>query len=208
MSKKFLIAVVLAAVIGSGAFAQLMIGVSGALYMDTTDETLSQTVAQFKTNAWYGAFVEIAGKHLGLGFKFNTSAPYTDPVTTNTSQSYDLALYFSYHLFGARAFLDPMLDIGGGALVQKNDNSSNLNTGTFYWYPGIGLGVNLGPIGVFTKFAFDIPIRQQLTQKDENNNSYAIPYYLTDVQGPTGVVYGDNGYFPNYTLTVGVKLIL
>jgi hypothetical protein len=203
MTKKILVAAVLAAAVGSGAFAQLMLGVSGALYMDTTNGvTASQIADQFKSgeNIWYGGFVEIAGKHIGLGLSFNTSAAYTD-ILDVTWHNYDAAFYLAYHLFGARAFLDPLAELGVGALAQINDTSSNIATGTGYWYGALGLGINLGPIGIFGKFAYDFKLAQHLTQTDEAGNKYDVPYYQAyDLSG--------DGYLPNFRFTLGAKLIL
>jgi hypothetical protein len=202
MNKKLALSVVLAALLGSGAFAQLMIGVSGALYMDTTEGlSATQILDQFKAgeNIWYGGFLEIAGKHLGLGASFNTTS-YTDALEV-VNTDYDAALYLSYHLFGARALIDPLGEFGVGALAQTNDTSSNLLTGSAYWYGAFGLGINLGPIGIFAKFAYDFQIKQHLTQNDENGNSMDIPYYrANDLIEP--------GYMPNFRFTAGVKLIL
>jgi hypothetical protein len=204
MNKKLALAVVLAALVGSGAFAQLMFGVSGALYMDTTEGVnANQILDQFKSgeNIWYGGFLEIAGKHIGLGFSFNSSAAIVDPITKFTNQNYDAALYLAYHLFGARALIDPIGEFGVGALAQMNDQSSNLYAGTAYWYGALGLGVNLGPIGIFAKFAYDFKIGQHLTQTDEAGNKIDIPYYQAN-----DLV--EAGYMPNFRLTAGVKLIL
>jgi hypothetical protein len=234
--KKILVALLFAAVIGTGAFAQLMIGVSGALHMDES-LTAKQIADRFDKGdgIFYGPSIEIAGKHLGFGFAANISyyerdATFivVDPtdifyfgqaeyVPGAKFADYDLTLYLSYHLFGARAFLDPFGEFGGGLLATgfENDSDSqryNPYSGSFfaasyYWYAVLGLGVNLGPIGIFGKFAFDYPLKKafQDTFKSELDSTgtkqdlYAYGY--------DEILYPD-GYLPKFRFTAGVKLIL
>jgi hypothetical protein len=224
--KKILVALLFAAVIASGSFAQLMVGISGALHMDEK-LTASEINARFKSGdgIFYGPFIEIAGKNFGVGFTANVSnydrvVTYTDTWTsTSYSQTfkltdYDLTLYLSYHIFGARAFLDPFGEFGGGILAtgfaNSNDNATyNPYDGSFfmanyYWYGALGLGLNLGPIGVFGKFSFNYPFK---------NADYKAKWRGTDVEttlypyGYDSVLF-PNGYLPKYRFTAGVKLIL
>jgi hypothetical protein len=205
MNKKITIALILAVALGSGAFAQLMIGGSGAMYFDTTVGLTAEQIANSfgaDENTWYGGFLEIAGKNIGVGFSFNSSPSYTDSLGFVWS-NYDAAFYIAYHLFGAKAFLDPLGEFGIGALAQTNDQSSNIVTGTGYWYGAAGLGINLGPLGVFAKFAYDFKLPNHLKVDDELGNKVEVPYYRVG-DGDMNAA----GYMPNFRFNAGIKLIL
>jgi len=237
--KKIIFALLLVALIGGGgAFAQLMFGVSGDLHMDT-QLSASDIKARFDSGEgiFYGGFLEIAGKHLGLGVSVNVSS-YTGNIDNSTFtyegtvyhlpitgdqqlMDYDLTAYLSYHLFGARKFLDPFGEFGGGILATGFQNQSDTNqlfwdspflAASYYWYAALGLGLNLGPIGVFGKFSFNYPIKR----------GYDTTFKTTDASGnPTGLAgsttlgpYGydavlfPDGYLPKFRFTAGIKLIL
>ena len=228
--KKLLVALLLVAVIASGAFAQLMIGVSGALHMDQFSATEIKNSFQTGDGVFYGGQIEIAGKHLGLGFTANVSsytvATYVQAYDSNGApvglpvyqpamkfMDYDMTLYLSYHLFGARAFLDPFGEFGGGILATGFADAADSTlyrpydgsffTASYYWYGALGLGINLGPIGIFGKFAVNYPIKSsfQANWKGTNVKTDLYPY------GYDWFLY-PNGYLPKFRFTAGVKLIL
>jgi hypothetical protein len=231
--KKLGIALLFAVLLSSGAFAQLMIGVSGALRMDTQLST-SEIKDRFDKGEgiFYGASIEIAGKHLGLGVAANMSyydqyeniptigyysgQSYSVNSGLMSMVDYDITLYLSYHLFGARKIIDPFGEFGGGLLATGFANSSDNDAynpydsaffmAKYYWYAGFGLGLNLGIIGVFAKLAYNYP----LAKKYETNFQKSIagggsaelyPYGYDSVLFP-------DGYVPKYRLTLGAKLIL
>lgn len=226
--KKILIALLFAALVTGGAFAQLMIGLSGALHMD---ERLSPSqIGQRFQNGdgiFYGPTIELAGRHFGIGVAGNLSY-YTQDVSFTATDSYgvdhhwsqamkftdyDLTLYLSYHVFGARKFLDPFGEFGGGILATGFTDSADKDAyspysgsflfASYYWYAALGLGVNLGPIGLYGKFAFDYPFRgaYQDTWAGTGVKTDLYPY------GYDAVLFPD-GYLPKYRFTAGIKLIL
>ena len=215
MTKKLFALFVLVALVSGGAFAQLTFGVTGALQMDS-QMSASQISNSFKTgeNIYYGGFVEIIGKNLGLGVSANVY-PATSVGAAIDLINYDANIYFSFHLFGGRAFLDPFAEIGGGVFALDYKNSSDRPTdpttqqpwGTSpiaaspYWYGALGLGINLGPIGIFGKFAYNMVIPRHLS-----DNGTDIPYFGTwEFIGGSWVI---TQYVPAYRFTAGVKLIL
>ena len=233
--KKFGIALLFAVLLSSGAFAQLMIGVSGALHMDSQ---LSGSEIKDRFNKgdgiFYGGSIEIAGKHLGLGVTLNVSnydlyfdgipslgyyngQSYTVASGLLSMRDYDITVYLSYHLFGARKFLDPFGEFGGGLLATGFDKSSDNDAynpydsaffmAKYYWYAGLGLGLNLGIIGVSAKVSYNYPLstKYKTNLKSELGGAEAdlTPY---GYDGENGLF--PDGYVPKYRLTLGAKLIL
>jgi len=67
----------------------------------------------------------------------------------------------SYHLLGSTFFFDPFGELGIGYIFKDYTDSSIADidgdipvSAMSYWYAGIGAGVNLGSIGLFTKFHY------------------------------------------------------
>jgi hypothetical protein len=225
LMKKLLIALLLAALVSTGAFAQLMIGLSGALHMDNqlTSQEIKDRFEQ-GDGIFYGPFIEIAGRHLGIGVTGNVSnyerlVEFTDGYThasywqTMKLTDYDLTLYLSYHLFGGHALLDPFGEFGGGILATGFKDSADRDAynpydgdffmASYYWYAALGLGVNLGPIGVFGKFSFNYPTSSAFkdTWKGTDIETDLYPYGYDQTLFP-------DGYLPKYRFTAGIKLIL
>jgi hypothetical protein len=166
--KKIAILMVLGVFIVTGAFAELAIGVNGALYMtdaELGDAGYEGVAEQFQAGdgVFYGGFVEILGNKIGLGAAFNAS--FYESTWGNEMMDLDLNLYLSYHLFKATSFIDPFGEIGLGSISKDSANEEedydpeNPLAQTVYWYAGAGLGVNLGFVGVFAKviWHFTIP---------------------------------------------------
>jgi hypothetical protein len=227
LMKKLLIALLLAALVSTGAFAQLMIGLSGALHMD--NQLTSQEIKdRFEKGdgIFYGPTIEIAGRHFGVGVTGNMSSYERDVAFVNLNTTlvdtftakltdYDLTLYLSYHLFGGHALLDPFGEFGGGILATGFKDSTVRDTynpyegdfflASYYWYAALGLGVNLGPIGVFGKFSFNYPTNSAFKDKFKGTDTETELYPY----GYDGIIFtGDNGYLPKYRFTAGIKLIL
>jgi hypothetical protein len=207
MTKKLFILFALIAVVSGGAFAQLAFGVSGALHSDQ-QMSASGISNAFRTgdDIYYGGFVEILGRHFGLGFSFNYS-PFSS-VSGVDLVNYDADLYLSYHLFRATSFIDPFFEFGLGVLAldyARNSTPSGYNgtspiAASPYWYGALGLGINLGRhLGIFGKLAYNMLIQRHLTQ-----NGNEIPYYGTY----TSENVDPTEYVPVYRFTLGLKLIL
>ena len=207
MNKKIILILMLTIALGSGAFAQLMLGVSATMYFDTTEGFGATQIANAlgaDGNTCYGPFFEIAVKNIGLGFSFNWSSQYKNPITLVVWSNYDAAFYLAYHVLGAKAFLDPLAEVGIGALAQTKDQSSTIVNGTGYWYGAAGLGVNLGPVGVFAKFAYDFRLPNHLKVDDGYGNKVEVPYYKVDNSGEMNAP----GFMPDFRFNAGAKLIL
>jgi len=160
--KKVIIAVLLAAFIGTGAFAQIMIGFSGALYNQDDNKPLGEVFADFKNGngIYYGGFGEIVfDNNLGVGLSYNASRFYDDFVE-KTFKYDDLNLYISYHLFGGKALLDPFAELGFGvtgydyAKPEEDSDENNPLAASAYGSGGLGLGINFGSVGTFLKVTY------------------------------------------------------
>jgi hypothetical protein len=198
MKKKLVVVLALAALVAVGASAQLVIGVSGALPLWSQPQNAQQISTAFQTGngIYYGGFVEIIMHKVGIGASLNTTT-YDDNLSySGKDRVLDEDLYLSLHLFGGRAFLDPFGELGVGAMGTIFDGDSwaysDWIDGSYYWYAALGLGINLGPIGINAKFAW-------------NNNIGA----MSSV--PSGEPFGTNlqtGGLPLFRFTLAAKLIL
>uniref|UniRef100_A0A7C3EAQ0 Outer membrane protein beta-barrel domain-containing protein n=1 Tax=Gracilinema caldarium TaxID=215591 RepID=A0A7C3EAQ0_9SPIR len=174
--KKLIAILALGALVATGAFAELSLGISGVQYYQEDENgnlpSLQQAWKDFQdgTGVYYGGFGEILGKHWGLGLAFNYDPEAGSSYVYNNVyakfMSYDVNLYLSYHLFGGAAFLDPFVEAGFGMTAFDYLNKDELNSDSIlapyvddddplfasaYTTVGIGLGLNLKPIGVFFK---------------------------------------------------------
>jgi len=220
--KKLAIALLLSSLIAGGAFAQVMLGVTGNLHMDT-QMSAKEIADQFHdgSNIFYGPFVEIAFGRLGIGVEGDFT--FWNDFYLGDMETYDVAGYLSYHLFKARAFFDPFAQLGFGYIANDYTSSNpNKNSGyasynplnaSLYWFGALGLGLNLGPIGIFGKMSYNNRIQQQLNMKDSSGNDVTdpttgevlkVPYY-GPFDSSTGL-FGD--YVPAMRFTLGAKLIL
>jgi hypothetical protein len=197
MNKKLTAVLVLAAMLVAGASAQLMIGVSGALPLDSKDTSYSQISDQFESGEgiFYGGFVELAMHQVGFGFSANTMT-MRDYWFDANMDIVDADLYVSFHLFGARALLDPFAELGYGVIGSEWENGTDWVDASYYWYGALGLGVNLGPVGVFAKFAYNHAVSTPV-ELDDGSNAPSFGYYL----------FGQP-YLPRYRVTIAAKLIL
>lgn len=180
--KKLLAVLALSAVVASGAFAQLTVGFTGVQYFDSDSTGIQQAFENLKDGqgVYYGGFVEIIGRNMGLGVSFNfvPQSTYDYMSSAFDMMDYDVNVYLSYHLFGGRAFLDPFVNLGIGmraydymdkdAAISAIDPYNTYNPyisedsplyGSLYWDAAVGLGVNLGPLGVFVKAAYNMNIK-------------------------------------------------
>lgn len=179
--KKLLAILAMGALVATGAFAELSLGISGAQYYQEDANgnlpSLQQAWKDFQdgTGVYYGGFAEILGRHWGLGFAFNYTPTggiydyyYSSSLSVDDYQtmSYDVNIYLSYHLFGGAAFIDPFVEAGFGVTAFDYLNKDKLNAdsavapyiddddplfASSYATVGLGLGMNLKPFGVFFK---------------------------------------------------------
>lgn len=181
MNKKFLAVLALAAVVGSGAFAQLAIGASGALYDDSFDSAGS-IVDRFQSgkDIFWGPFIELGLDKFALGFSANFSK-YAEDFgwgTTYDMLNMDYTFYVQGHPLGYKFIIDPFVEAGGGYMAKDYAKSEDdpdpdnplLKTG--YFQLGGGLGVNLGALGIFAKFDYLFPSGQDATATVKYYDAY------------------------------------
>ncbi len=222
MTKKALLILAILAFVATGAFGQIVIGVTGNQYAFEDEAgnlpSLSSVWDDFREGrgTYWGLFGEVIFHKLGLGFAFNyQDVPefgydFDSSGTVDADElypemwSYDANVYLSYHILGGRAFLDPFLQAGLGINAYDFKNSDDKETwnsmgpedplfASPYWDFGAGLGINLGGLGIFIKGAYIVPMDSVLTGTDWNGVEYDImPWYLN----------GDFKY------TFGAKIIL
>lgn len=202
MKRKLIAVLALAALVVAGASAQLMIGVSGALPLDTKPEKLDTIIDQFQggKGVFIGGFAELGLGSVGFGVSGNTMKAYNSSMERYIS-IWDMDVYASFHIFGARALLDPFAELGGGRISSEWSDPETYETSDFidasyYWYVALGLGVNLGPVGIFAKFAYNNPVDTPV-ELDSGDPAPAFGTYLYN-----GV------YLPPYRVTIAAKLIL
>ena len=209
MNKKLAAVLIIVALVLGGASAQLMLGVSGALPMDA-QMSAEELKAAFTDGSaiMYGGFVELGLGKLGIGVSMNTNS-YDDTSFYGLVDTIDGDAYISLHLFGAKAFLDPFGELGGGIIGTMYDpDNANYSSATpfldasYYWYAAVGAGVNLGPVGIFGKLAYNYALDYQVEYKDENGDTQTLLPFGTAMFG-----YG-TAYLPAFRFTLGAKLIL
>jgi hypothetical protein len=192
--KRIVAALALGALVASGAFAELTFGVSGVQYFADDSIGLKEAFDGLKdgTNVYYGGFIEIIGRHMGLGGSFNYyDMPEDFGFSVLKMWSYDANLYLSYHFFGGRAFIDPFVQMGIGMMAfnYKDPQGAKDFVETFtgpvshydssyidkddpmyaslYWDAGAGLGVNLGIVGVYVKGMYNFNLKGTVQGKDD-----------------------------------------
>ena len=197
MKKKLTAVLILAAMLVAGASAQLMIGVSGALPLDSKDTSYSQIADQFQSGQgiFYGGFVELGLGRLGLGFSANTMTFYDASLDVNWD-TIDADLYVAFHILGTRSLLDPFAELGYGVIGSQKETDTDWVDASYYWYGALGLGVNLGPVGISAKFAYNNAVSTPVELDDGNNAK------------PFGTSLFGEAYLPPYRVTIAAKLIL
>lgn len=171
MSKKIIVAIALVALVGAGAFAQIALGMTGAVYSDTS-MSAGDVIDRFQDGEgiFYGPFIELGLGKLALGlsgnFSFYTEDWNTDPAAEPwyiKLVDYDVALYIQGHLLGYKSVFDPFLEAGIGVMARDFANEEddpdpdNPLVASKYTQAGFGLGLNFGALGIFTKVIYMFP---------------------------------------------------
>ncbi len=186
MKKRLIILVLLITFVASGAFGlNLTLGLNGALYMDDGEyQSWDERFDAFKEGEgiYYGLLLELLGENVGLGFNYYASI--YDSYFGVEMIDMDVNLHLSYHLLGSTFFLDPFGEIGVG-YIAKDYNDEELRTdipitAMNYWHTGLGLGVNLGGLGVFGKFIYHFEmgaptVEETVYNKDGTPVTYEYP---------------------------------
>lgn len=212
MNKKIIAVLALAALVTTGAFAQLALGISGNIYTDTKMSG-GEVINRFQdgNGIFYGPFVEIGLGKLALGGAANFSF-YEEDWSIGQDGSwmmkmvdYDVNVYVQGHLLGYKAIFDPFAEAGLGVMGKNFQEEQYQNTDplsmTTYFQAGLGLGLNLGGLGLFFKTNYLFPGDPVQTEAELYN--------------PDGT---PSGSYATYTLpmydlkrmkiTLGAKLIL
>ena len=123
-----------------------------------------------------------------------------------------MTAYVAYHFFSAKFFLDPFVEVGGGYTASDYADSAQSPTSgafpisaTMFWYGAAGMGVNLGPIGVFAKLGFNGSLDSQL---DGPLDDYGNPTFIPLYKDPLDMSSATETPLPPYRFTIGAKLIL
>ncbi len=205
MKKKLAAVLAIAVLVLAGASAQLMLGVSGALPMDSS-MSATEIKDAFTSGDFimYGGFLELGMGNIGFGASVNTYS-YYDSFFGQEMMVIDGDAFVSYHLFKAKAFLDPFAELGFGILGSQYASNTTVTaqdflSASYYWYAAAGVGINLGPIGIFGKFAYNYALAQKVSYDDEYGNPQ---YYAAFDPYNTG-----SAYIPAFRITLGAKLIL
>lgn len=178
MIKKAILVLAIFAFVATGAFGQIVLGISGVQYYEKDPvtgklPTLSEAWGDFKdgTGVYGGLFAELILGNTGLGLSFNqqTFEDAAYPDGSLDMWNYDVNLSVTNHIFGGRAFIDPFLQAGVGlfAYDYKNKEEAKLLhypdlviddplAGSAYFDFGLGLGVNFGSLGIFFKGMWNV----------------------------------------------------
>jgi hypothetical protein len=166
--KKILVVLALCVLGAAGAFAELALGLNGALYMDDAELEAANgpSVAeafQSGEGIYYGLMAEFMGKHMGLGLQFMGSTYMS--AWNDQLLDLDLNIYLSAHILGSRFIVDPTIDVGLGYISKDYADKDNLSddpdnpiAATTYGYLGAGVGVNIWRLGIYSKFMWHFPM--------------------------------------------------
>jgi hypothetical protein len=189
MNRKLIALIAMVALAGTGAFAQFALGVTGAVYDNANDLSVNGFSGAWQDlkhgDGYLGFFVEVGMDNLAVGASANFST-YEEDWGFGTS--YDMInvdgnLYLQGHLFKYDAFLDPFLELGIGRMSKDYRNAADDPDenapllASYYWDIGLGLGVNLGSIGIFLKGLYNIKIGDPVTGEYWDGAAY-VPYDL------------------------------
>ena len=172
MMKRTLLVLAIVALLTTGAFGQIVLGITGMQYYEKDASgnlpTLSQAWSDFRdgTGVYWGGFGEIILHKLGLGLSFNQQT-FPDLVDPRLDMwNYDVNFFLSYHILGGRSLIDPFLQAGVGEMAYDYKDKTAAREvytltddplfGSIYTDFGLGLGINLGGIGIFAKGMWNV----------------------------------------------------
>lgn len=213
-AKRVILLVLLFTLAAGGVCAvDFSLGFSGALYM--SDEQFESSsgrsiLDRFENGEgiFYGVNGEILFDQWALGLYTYFSFYEFEYTFNNGSESgrfemmdVDVNLSLSYHFFQARAMLDPFAEFGAGVIssnvnavyengTQKYGSDSGedpfMILGTEYLFAGLGLGLNLGDLGLFTKIQYHTPVgtpEGEIDNSDGTVTSYEVDEFpLNDLK--------------------------
>ena len=168
MMKKILVVSVLCLLGAAGAFADLALGMNGALYMDdaeleaATGRSIGEAFRDGE-GIYYGLMAEFMGKHMGLGLQFMGSW-YDSRLDQRCDAGPGCQRVPVCHVLGSRFIIDPTLDAGLGYICKDwadrdlDDDPDNPIAATAYGYLGAGVGVNIWRLGIYSKFIWHFPM--------------------------------------------------
>ncbi len=177
MMKRTLLVLAIVALLTTGAFGQIVLGITGVQYYEKDASgnlpTLSQAWSDFKdgTGVYWGGYGELILHKLGLGLSFNqqtySNSDILSPDYGLDMWNYDVNFFLSYHILGGRSFIDPFLQAGVGEIAYDYKDKAAARLvypdltddplfGSIYTDFGFGLGINLGGIGIFAKGMWNV----------------------------------------------------
>ncbi len=190
--KRTLLVLAIVALLTTGAFGQIVLGITGVQYYEKDASgnlpTLSQAWDDFKdgTGVYWGGYGELILHKLGLGLSFNQQT-FSDPIPALDMWNYDVNFFLSYHILGGRSFIDPFLQAGIGEMAydykDKAAAAAELSTSftedplfaSIYYDFGFGLGINLGGIGIFAKGMWNVQSNEPITAQDNYTTLFPWP---------------------------------
>src|SRR6056297_2096491 len=212
--KRTVILLLLLTVVVSGVCAvDFSLGFSGALYMsdEQFDSASGRSILdRFEDGEgiFYGVNGEILFDQCALRlytyFSFY-EFEYTLNSGSNTGRfemmDVDVNYSLSYHFFKARSVLDPFAEFGAGVISSNVnavyedgtqiygpdfDDDPFMILGTEYVFAGLGLGLNLGDLGLFSKLQYHTPVgtpEGEIDNKDGTVTNYEVDEFpLNDLK--------------------------
>jgi hypothetical protein len=190
--KRLTILLLLLTFAASGAFAlNLSLGISGSLYMsqEELDNSSRHDIwAQFENGEgiYYGLNGELLFNKWAIGlYTYFSFYEWEDSgVLTFDMMDADINFSLSNHFFGTKSFIDPFVEAGFGAITRSitaftpfGGEKEELDEpftylGTEYWFLGVGLGINIGSVGVFTKLQYHDAIGPVTVEDNEQWGTY------------------------------------
>jgi hypothetical protein len=189
MNRKLIALIAMVALAGTGVFAQFAIGVSGAIYRDDRDLSCSSFSRAFddlnRGDGYFGVLIEGAVDHLAAGLAGNFSI-YKEDFGSSTSFAMintDWNLYAQGHLLKYDAFLDPFVEVGAGYMAKdyrnEADDPDTSNPLMKSWYGdfGLGMGLNVGSLGIFLKGLYNFKFNDQPAQGSFKDEYGVVQYF-------------------------------
>jgi hypothetical protein len=189
MKRKLIAIIAMVALAGTGAFAQLAIGISGAAYSNAEQLTTDGFAKAWENirngDGYLGFFIEVGMDNLAVGAAVNASVYDQDwGFFTTEMINVDANLYLQGHLLKYKSFIDPFLELGFGRMskdFRNSDDDPDEDTplmASYYWDVGGGLGINIGSIGIFLKGLYNIKIGEPVTGQCYDEEGEFVTYDL------------------------------